>query len=87
MTAAAMVVSNDASAGLPVYLTPAQVADMLGVSQKTVSRWSREDPSMPVLRRGRVIRFERERLIAWLKRQEPRVARREDARRAQSHSR
>ena len=58
------------------YLTPAQVAEMLQVSEKTVSRWALEDPSMPVLRRGRVIRFERERLLAWLVRQEPRGARR-----------
>jgi hypothetical protein len=27
---------------------------------------------MPVLRRGRVVRFPRERLLAWLERQEPR---------------
>jgi hypothetical protein len=26
---------------------------------------------MPVLRRGRVVRFPRERLLAWLERQEP----------------
>jgi hypothetical protein len=32
--------------------------------------------SMPVLRRGRVVRFPRERLLAWLERQEPRSARR-----------
>ena len=32
---------------------------------------------MPVLRRGRVVRFPRERLMAWLERQEPRSARRE----------
>src|SRR5438309_8212624 len=58
------------------YLTPAQVAELLQVSEKTVSRWALTDPSMPVLRRGRVVRFERERLLAWLSRQEPRGARR-----------
>ena len=58
------------------YLTAEQVADMLQVDAKTVSRWSLEDPSMPVLRRGRVVRFPRERLMAWLERQEPRSARR-----------
>jgi hypothetical protein len=31
---------------------------------------------MPVLRRGRVVRFPRERLLAWLARHEPRSARR-----------
>ena len=60
----------------PLYLTAEQVADMLQVDAKTVSRWSLEDPSMPVLRRGRVVRFPRERLLTWLERQEPRAARR-----------
>jgi len=54
------------------YLTPAQAAELLQVSEKTISRWSLEDASMPVLRRGRVVRFERGRLLAWLQRQEPR---------------
>jgi len=58
------------------YLTPAQVADLLQVSEKTVSRWALTDTTMPVLRRGRVVRFDRERLLAWLARQEPRSARR-----------
>ena len=48
----------------------AQAAELLQVSVKTLHRWSREDPSMPVLRRGRVVRFPRERFVAWLKRQE-----------------
>lgn len=59
----------------PVYLTPEQVAGLLGVTTKTVSRWSLSDPSMPVFRRGRVVRFHRERLLVWLARQEPRGAR------------
>src|SRR3989442_2542654 len=62
--------------GEPAYFTPAQVAELLQVSVKSVSRWALEDASMPVLRRGRVVRFERERLLAWLARQEPRAARR-----------
>src|SRR5262245_43374121 len=60
----------------PAYLTALQVADLLQVDEKTVLRWSLQDASMPVLRRGRVVRFPRERLIAWLERQEPRGARR-----------
>jgi len=59
----------------PLYLTAQQVAAIVQVDEKTVSRWSLEDPSMPVLRRGRVVRFPRERLLAWLERQEPRSAR------------
>jgi hypothetical protein len=31
---------------------------------------------MPVLRRGRIVRFPRERLLVWLERQEPRAAQR-----------
>ena len=58
------------------YLTALQVADLLQVDEKTVLRWSLQDPTMPVLRRGRVVRFPRERLLAWLERQEPRGARR-----------
>lgn len=58
------------------YLTALQVADLLQIDEKTVLRWSLQDPSLPVLRRGRVVRFPRERLFAWLQRQEPRTARR-----------
>jgi excisionase family DNA binding protein len=58
-----------------VYLTSAEVAELLHVSVKTVSRISLEDASMPVLRRGRVVRFHRERLMQWLERQEPRGSR------------
>ena len=61
----------------PVYLTAPQVADLLQVDEKTVLRWSLQDASMPVLRRGRVVRFPRERLLVWLERQEPRAARRQ----------
>lgn len=60
----------------PAYLTPEDVAQLLQVSVKTVSRWTLEDPTMPVLKRGRVVRFERDRLMAWLARQEPRAAKR-----------
>jgi len=68
---------DQVKSGSPLrYLTPAQVAELLQVSEKTVSRWALEDASMPVLRRGRVVRFERERLLAWLARQEPRGAQR-----------
>jgi excisionase family DNA binding protein len=67
----------------PAYLTALQVADLVQVDEKTVLRWSLQDGTMPVLRRGRVVRFPRERLLAWLERQEPRGARR-SARSAQA---
>jgi excisionase family DNA binding protein len=60
----------------PLYLTALEVADLVQVDEKTFLRWSKQDASMPVLRRGRVVRFPRERLLAWLERQEPRAARR-----------
>jgi hypothetical protein len=40
-----------------------QVAELLQVDEKTVLLWSLQDASMPVLRRGRVVRFPRERLL------------------------
>ncbi len=55
-----------------LYLSASQVAEIIQVDEKTVLRWSLEDASMPVLRRGRVVRFPRERLLTWLERQEPR---------------
>ena len=61
----------------PAYLTALQVAELVQVDEKTVLRWSLHDASMPVLRRGRVVRFPRERLLLWLERQEPRAARRQ----------
>ena len=48
------------------YLTPQDVADLLQVSTMTVHRWAASDPTMPAFRRGRVLRFERGRLEAWL---------------------
>ena len=57
-------------AGTSAYLTPSQVAELLQISEKTVSRWSLEDASMPCIRRGRVVRFPREALMAWLARQD-----------------
>ena len=56
------------TAATPAYLTPAQVAELLQVSSKTVSRWALEDASMPVLRLGRVVRFPREELMRWMRR-------------------
>jgi excisionase family DNA binding protein len=63
------------AAAAPAYLTTSQVADMLGVDQRTIERWASSDPSMPVLRRGRVVRFPRIRLEAWLEAQLPRASR------------
>ena len=61
---------------LPVFLTAAQVADMLAVHERTILRWATEDVSMPTTRLpGRTIRFERQALLRWLARKQPRGAR------------
>src|SRR5215467_11052732 len=49
------------------YLTPKEVADMLRVSEKSIYRWAKDDPSMPMLRLGGTVRFPRERLERWLR--------------------
>ena len=49
------------------YLTPGQVADMLQVSEKTVYRWAKGDPTFPMLKLGGTVRFPRERLFRWLR--------------------
>lgn len=60
------------------YLTAAQVARWLQVSEKSVYRWATLDPRMPALRIGGVIRFPRERLERWvrIREQGPGTARR-----------
>ena len=45
---------------------------MLRVDEKTVLRWAQQDASMPATRLGRVVRFEREQLLRWLARKQPR---------------
>jgi excisionase family DNA binding protein len=62
-------------AGVPVFLTAQQVADMLQVDERTVLRWAQHDASMPATRIGRVVRFERESLLRWLTLKRPRIAR------------
>ena len=59
-----------APAGLPEYLTAAQVAAMLQLSAKSVFRLAAADATMPQLRLGGSVRFPRERLLRWLKARE-----------------
>jgi excisionase family DNA binding protein len=54
----------------PEYLTPEQVGAMLQTSVKTVYRWAASDPTMPCLRIGGTVRFNRARLLAWLRARE-----------------
>jgi excisionase family DNA binding protein len=64
---AAQRVSASPEDGLPIFLTVEQVAAMLQVSTKSILRWVAADPSMPVLRVGRILRFPREQLMQWFK--------------------
>jgi excisionase family DNA binding protein len=49
------------------YLTPREVATMLRVSEKTVYRLAKADPTMPKLKLAGAVRFPRERLQRWLR--------------------
>jgi excisionase family DNA binding protein len=51
---------------LPTYLSPSQLADLLGVHRSTISRLAASDPSMPAIRLGGVVRFRLDRVEAWL---------------------
>jgi excisionase family DNA binding protein len=62
----------------PLYLTVAQVAEMLQVDETTITRWALEDASMPVFKRGRIVRFPRAALLVWLGRHERRGSSRTD---------
>jgi excisionase family DNA binding protein len=57
------------------FLTPAQAAQLLQVSPKSIYRWARSDHTMPVFRKGSILRFPRAELEVWIKRQMPRGAR------------
>ncbi|MFN3165778.1 MAG: helix-turn-helix domain-containing protein [Phycisphaeraceae bacterium] len=47
----------------PPILTPDQVAELLQVSRHTVYRWSSEGRFKHAIRRGRPLRFFRDRLV------------------------
>lgn len=51
----------------PVFLTAKQVAELLQVSEKSVLRWAQADVTMPALRVGRTLRFDREMLLLWFR--------------------
>jgi excisionase family DNA binding protein len=57
---------GDALGSVVAYLLPAEVAALLKVSRKSIYRWVQEDPTMPALKIGRVVRFPRERFLDWL---------------------
>jgi excisionase family DNA binding protein len=57
-------------ADAPLYLTPREVAALLRLSEKSVYRLVKTEPTMPALKVGSgkraSVRFPRERLMRWL---------------------
>src|SRR5436309_7852251 len=59
----------------PVYLTPAEVALILRVHPRTITRLAQQDATMPAAWFGkRLVRFEKAALDRWLARKRPRLA-------------
>jgi excisionase family DNA binding protein len=67
------------------FLKPEEVAELMQVSTKSVYRWANTDPTMPCFRRGSVMRFPRDALMAWITKQMPRASRRGPQEPAQAH--
>jgi len=60
---------SDVSVSGGKFLTPKQVAEMLRVSEATVSRWAAQDATFPATRLpGRLVRIEEQALHRWLRR-------------------
>jgi excisionase family DNA binding protein len=56
-----------------LYLTIEQAAQLVVVDPKTLARWAREDTTLPVLRRGRVVRLPKTDFLNWLEKQTRRL--------------
>jgi excisionase family DNA binding protein len=52
---------------LPEFLTARDLAELLKVSEKSIARWASQDASMPAIRLGRMVRFERQAVLDWLR--------------------
>ena len=66
---------SDVSVSSGRFLTPKQVAEMLRVSEATVSRWAAQDATFPATRLpGRLVRIEEKALVRWLGRKTSRKA-------------
>ncbi len=60
---------SDVSVSGKTFLSPKQIADILGVSKATVSRWVAQDASFPATKLpGRLVRIEEEAFYRWLRR-------------------
>jgi excisionase family DNA binding protein len=65
----------EAGESLPVrYLTPAEVAEILGVPQDTIYQWRYKRCGPPAFRVGRHLRFDPRALQRWVDQQTETVA-------------
>jgi excisionase family DNA binding protein len=48
------------------YLSPSQLADLLGVHASTISRWAATDPTMPAIRIHGTVRYRLDQVELWL---------------------
>jgi excisionase family DNA binding protein len=69
VAAAEPTAPSDRAESGSTWMTASDVAAMLQVSEKTISRWVLTE-GMPALRLGRVTRFERAAVDRWLARQQ-----------------
>lgn len=65
-----MTASPSLAPEVAAYLTPAQLAAIVQVSTKTLTRLAQRDPSFPVLSIGGVVRYPRERVLMWFRQRE-----------------
>ena len=66
---------SDVSVSSGRFYTPKQVAEMLRVSEATVSRWAAQDATFPATRLpGRLVRIEEGALMRWIGRKTSRKA-------------
>ncbi|MGH7391936.1 MAG: helix-turn-helix domain-containing protein [Candidatus Rokuibacteriota bacterium] len=66
------------SGSTPTWLTADDLAAMLQVSSKTISRWTLRE-GLPALRIGKVTRYDRAAVDRWLARQQQRASKRTDS--------
>lgn len=54
------------------YLSPEQVTDITGFKKQTLANWRSTDFGPPYVKFGRIVRYPKDSLLAWLESQ-PRV--------------
>lgn len=57
---------HPSAAGLPLVLSPTQLAEVMGVPVKTVYLWNSAGTAPTAMRLGKHIRYRREDVEAWM---------------------